>query len=144
MNISITNDPDAMDLDIIHGFLCESYWSPGISKEMVENAMRNSLPFGLYVNNEQVGYARIISDYTTFAYLADVFILPDYQGRGLGKYLLTAIHQHHNLQGLRRWLLATHDAHGLYKQFGWTGLDQPDYFMSFTSKKSLATKTQTI
>ena len=117
---SITTDNTKMDVDVIHQYLsAESYWAKGIPKEVVLTSIRNSLCFGIFFNNAQVGFARLITDKATFAYLADVFILPAHRGKGLSKWLLQAIHAHPEVQNLRRWLLGTRDAHTLYEQFGW-------------------------
>jgi GNAT superfamily N-acetyltransferase len=126
---AITTDPARFDEDLIHKVLSESYWAKGIPREIVARSIRNSLCFGVLRGGEQVGFARVISDYATFAYLADVFILEDFRGRGLAKFLMQCIVQHPELQGLRRWTLATRDAHGLYAQFGFKPLAKPDRFM---------------
>ena len=132
MQITISNKHEDMDLDMVHNYLANvGYWSPGISRERVEQAMLNSLPFGLFLEGSQVAYARIVSDYTTFAYLGDVFVLPEYQGRGFGKQLMAAIHAHPRLQGLRGWVLKTKDAHGLYRQFGWVTEPIPEQVMIY-------------
>jgi GNAT superfamily N-acetyltransferase len=115
---TISTDPARLDFGMIHSFLRESYWSPGIPRSVVERAAQNSLCFGVYHDSKQVGYSRIISDYVTFAYLADVFILPEHRGRGLSKWMVATVKSHPSLQGIRRWLLFTADAHGLYAQFG--------------------------
>lgn len=116
----ISTDPALIDIDIVHHYLSkESYWAENIPKSIVEKAIQNSLCFGVYYQKSQIGFARIMTDKATFAYLADVFILPSEQSKGLGKWLMQVIHQHPELQGLRRWLLTTKDAHGLYKHFGW-------------------------
>ena len=107
---TISTDPAKLDLAVIHGFLTTSYWSPGIARERVERAIRHSLPFGVYEGERQVGFARVITDYTSFAYLADVFVLDAYRGRGLALWLMETILAHPELQDLRRWLLATRDA----------------------------------
>lgn len=132
MSVTISNKHEEMDLDVIHYFLSEvGYWSPGISREKVEKAMRHSLPFGLFLDDRQIAYARVVSDYTTFAYLADVFVLPEHQGKGFSKLLLTAVHAHPDLQGLRRWMLKTQDAQALYRQFGWEVDATPERTMAF-------------
>jgi len=128
----ISNDPSRLDLDVIYHYLStESYWSAGIPREVVEKAVQNSLPFGVYDTriNKQIGFARLITDYATFAYLADVFVLPEYRGQGLSKWLMACIRNHPDLQGLRRMLLATRDAHGLYSQYGFKPLAAPDRWM---------------
>jgi GNAT superfamily N-acetyltransferase len=123
-NYIISTDPSKLDIDVVHHYLSEeSYWAKGIPRTVVEKSIANSLSFGLYFNNEQtfqIGFARLITDKATFAWLADVFILPQHRGKGLSKWLMQTIHAHPEVQGLRRWLLGTKDAHGLYEQFGWT------------------------
>jgi len=133
---TISTDPSRLDLDLIHDFLSNhAYWSPGISRALVEKAIKNSLCFGIYANSSagkyegQIGFARVITDHATFAYLDDVFILPTVRGLGLSKWLMECILSHPELQGLRRWLLATRDAHGLYAQFGFRPLARPERFM---------------
>ncbi len=117
----ITTDSTKMDVDLIHQYLSEeSYWAMGIPKEIVERSVVNSLCFGVFCNEKQIGFARVVTDKATFAYLADVFILSPHRGKGLSKWLLEVIHAHPDLQTLRRWVLGTMDAHGLYEQFGWT------------------------
>ena len=120
----ISTDRDRLDLDVIHGFLRTAYWSPGVSREVVERAIANSLPFGLYApDGAQAGFARVVSDLATFGYLADVFILPEHRGRGLGLWLVGTVLAHPDLQGLRRFHLATGDAHALYERFGFRPSD---------------------
>lgn len=126
---TVTCDPEKQDLDVIHGFLRQAYWSRGIAREIVARSLRNSLCFALLHRDKQVGFARVISDLATIAYLGDVFVLPEYRGRGLSKWLMQCVTQHPDLQGLRRWILATSDAHGLYRQFGFTALAKPEIFM---------------
>ena len=125
----VTTDSGWLNENLIHNILSESYWAKGIPREVVERSIRNSLCFAVLKGHEQAGFARVITDYATFAYLADVFILEKYRGRGLGKFLIRCIMQHPELQGLRRWTLATRDAHGLYAQFGFKPLANPDRFM---------------
>jgi len=125
----ISTDKGRLDLDIIHGFLTTSYWAEGIPLETVKRAIEHSFTFGLYRADQQIGFARLVTDYTTFAYLADVFILEAFRKQGLSKWLLTVIMAHPDLQGLRRWLLGTKDAHELYRQFGFTELWWPERFM---------------
>ena len=127
--IEIDTDKTRLDIDVIHGFLRESYWATGIPRDVVERSIEGSLCFGVYVDGAQVGFARIVSDYATFAYLADVFVLDAFRGQGLSKRLMEAIVSHPRLQGLRRWSLATRDAHGLYEQFGFTPLANPMRYM---------------
>ena len=121
----ISTDWSLLDVDVIYHYLSgESYWARGIPRNVVEQSIANSLSFGVYHHRKQIGFARLITDKATFAYLADVFIISDYRGNGLSKWLLTVIHAHPELQGLRRWMLGTRDAHSLYEQFGWTVLDE--------------------
>ena len=127
---SISTDKSKVDLLAVHNYLSgESYWSPNIPFEVVKKASENSLTFGVYCGDQQIGYARIISDFASFAYLADVYVLEAHRGQGLSKWLMETIHTHPELQGLRRWMLATRDAHGLYAQFGWKPLNNPDIVM---------------
>lgn len=126
----ISVDRSRLDVDVIHRFLSASYWAKSIPRELVERSIRHSLCFGVFRNGAQIGFARVISDFATFAYLADVFVLPDHRGRGVSKQLMETILEHPELQGLRRFLLATLDAHGLYKQFGFEPLDHPERYMS--------------
>lgn len=125
----ISTDRDRLDLDVIHGFLTECYWAKGIPREAVARSIENSLCFGVYAKSKQVGFARVISDFATYAYIGDVFILDEYRGRGLGKWLMECIMRHPRLQGLRRWSLVTRDAHQLYARFGFTPLKTPDRYM---------------
>ena len=125
----VTTDSTLFDEHLLHKVLFESYWAKGIPRDVVARSIRNSLCFGVFKDREQVGFARVISDYATYAYLADVFILEPYRGRGLAKFLMQCIMQHPQLQGLRRWTLATRDAHALYAQFGFKPLANPDRFM---------------
>jgi N-acetylglutamate synthase-like GNAT family acetyltransferase len=125
----IGTDAARVDVEVVHGFLADSYWAKGIPVETVRRSIENSLCFGVYHDKQQVGFARIISDHATFAYLADVFILPAYRGRGLSQWLMECIMGHPDLQGLRRWMLATQDAHGLYAKFGFTHLKSLDSWM---------------
>lgn len=126
---TISTDPARLNLDVIHRFLADSYWAKGIPREVVARSIENSLCFGLYAEGKQVGFARVISDYATYAYIGDVFVLESHRGLELGKWLMECILQHPRLQGLRRWALATRDAHGLYAQFGFTPLHVPERHM---------------
>lgn len=127
---SISTDPARLDRDFIHRFLASSYWAQGIPRALVDKAIDHSLNFGLYdAEGRQIGFARLITDRATFAYLADVFVDEAERGRGLGKALMAAVTAHPDLQGLRRHLLATRDAHGLYAQFGFRPLTWPDRLM---------------
>ena len=133
----ISTDPVRLDLDMIHHFLAnEAYWSPGVVRQTVVRQMRHSLCFGVYTGEQQIGFARVISDFTTFAYLADVFILRPFRGQGLGKWLVKTILAHPELQGLRKFTLNTQDAHGLYRQFGFKNDRQPENFLLFRPKQT--------
>ena len=140
-NFIISTDKRKLNVVFIHDYLCnESYWAKNIPVDVVEKSINGSCCFGLYVNenanrlvNKQVGFARVVTDYATFAYLADVFIVEEFRGKGLSKWLVEFIMIHPDLQGLRRWLLATKDAHGLYKKSGFLPLDKPERIMRFKS-----------
>ena len=126
----LSTDPSKLDFDMIHDYLCyESYWSFGISRQVVETAAKGATCFGIYHKGQQIGYTRLISDGATFGYLADVFILEAYRGQGLGQWLISTILTHPSHQGFRRWVLATRDAHDLYAKFGFTPLARPDVYM---------------
>ncbi len=125
----ISTDLARLDVDAIHAFLTQSYWSPGIPRAAVERAIANSLCFGAFWQGQQVGFARVVTDRTTFAYLCDVYVLDAHRGHGLAQQMMTRIVQHPDLQGLRRMMLATRDAHGLYAKFGFKPLAAPDLIM---------------
>jgi GNAT superfamily N-acetyltransferase len=125
----ISIDRSRLDVKAIHEYLTQSYWSPGIPFATVARAVDNSVCVGAYLGAEQVGFARVITDKTTFAYLADVYVLEPHRGNGLSRQMMEAITQHPDLQGLRRWLLITRDAHGLYAKFGFKPLAAPERFM---------------
>ena len=132
---SISTDKSKLDVDSIHEFLStKAYWCLNIPKETVQRAIQNSLCFGVYHNGKQIGFARIISDLATIAYLGDVYILEEYRGKGLSKWLMEIIMAHPDLQGLRRWILLTSDAHGLYRQFGWKEIAEPSKWMDRHNK----------
>jgi GNAT superfamily N-acetyltransferase len=116
----MTDDPAAVDLAVVHGFLTTSYWAAGVPRETVARGVANSIPFSVFRDGRQVGFARAVTDRATFAYVADVFVLEDHRGQGLGAWLMETMLAHPDLQGLRRWILATRDAHGLYAKFGFT------------------------
>jgi nitroimidazol reductase NimA-like FMN-containing flavoprotein (pyridoxamine 5'-phosphate oxidase superfamily)/GNAT superfamily N-acetyltransferase len=123
----ISTDAARLDLEVLHDFLStQSYWAEGVPREVVARSIANSLCFGIYDGSKQIGFARVISDYATFAYLADVFVIEAYRGRGLSKTLMDCVIAHPHLQGLRRWLLGTADAHGLYRKFGFAEPRYPD------------------
>jgi GNAT superfamily N-acetyltransferase len=127
---TISTDNDRLDIGKIHDFIAnESYWASGRTIETVRRALDNSLNFGLYKNNQQIGFARVVTDYATFAWIADVFVLPEHRGLGLSKWLMEVMLSHSELQGFRRWVLATKDAHGLYARFGFIALHRPERWM---------------
>ena len=129
-NVLISDDPASLDRGLIHRFLSEqSYWAQRVPREVVETSIDNSLCFGIYRDGKQVGFARAISDFATFAWLADVFIVDAQRGRGLSKQLVEAVLAHPRLQGLRRFMLATLDAHGLYEQFEFKPVKDVERFM---------------
>jgi GNAT superfamily N-acetyltransferase len=126
----ISTDKSRLQIDLIHSFLeSESYWAQSRTREQTEIAIKNSICFGVYNRNRQIGFARVVSDRATFAYIGDVFIMEEFRGRGLSKWLMETIIAHRDLQGLRRWLLATRDAHGLYEQFEFAALRAPERWM---------------
>ena len=126
----ISTDVARLDIGLIHDFLSTSYWARGRRRTVVERAIRNSLCFGVYRERKQVAFARVVTDRAVFAYLMDVFVLPEYRGRGISKTLLQTILDHPDLQNLRLFLLATRDAHGLYQRFGFQSLAEPDRWMA--------------
>ncbi len=126
---TISTDRALLDREAIHVFLAASYWARGIPRETLDRAIENALCFGIYEGDRQVGFARVVSDFATFAYLADVFVLDSHRGRGLSKWLMEVIMGHPRLQGLRRWSLATRDAHGLYARYGFRRPENPDRLM---------------
>jgi GNAT superfamily N-acetyltransferase len=130
----ITCDQTRFDMEGIHGFLAQSYWSPGIPRSVVERAIANSLCFAIFHENKQIGFARVITDKATFAFLADVYVLPEHRGKGLSKALMKEVMEHPDLQGLRRILLATRDAHTLYEKFGFKPLAAPDRMMEIHNR----------
>ena len=125
----ITTDPARVDLAVVHGFLTTCYWAQGIPLETVRRSIENSLNFSVYHGESQVGFARVITDYATFGYLGDVFVLESHRGRGLSKWLTGVVIAHPALQGFRRWVLLTRDAHGLYQQFGFKAIASPERYM---------------
>jgi GNAT superfamily N-acetyltransferase len=125
----ISADKSRLDLTVIHDYLTKSYWAAGIPIETVKKSIEHSLAFGVYKEGKQVGFARVITDFATFAYIGDVFILEDYRGQGLSKWLMEVIADCPELQGLRRWVLLTRDAHGLYRKTGFTEPQNPERYM---------------
>ena len=136
-DIVITTDTSRFDLDVIHGYLTRSYWAHGISRDVVARSMEGSLCFAAFEGERQLGFARVVTDHATFAYVCDVFVLESHQRRGVGKRLMAAIVAHPELQGLRRWTLFTRDAHGLYRRFGFREPRYPERLMErFTDAPS--------
>ena len=125
----VSTEAGLLDIPRIHAFLTRSYWAEGVSLETVRRSIENSIPFGLYAAEEQVGFARAITDRATFAYLADVYIEEPHRGRGLSKLLLETVLSHPELQGVRRWILGTRDGHGLYRKFGFSEPRRPERWM---------------
>ena len=126
----ISTEPARLDLNVIYGFLTNCYWAKGIPREIVARSIEHSLCFGVYDGSgAQVGFARVVSDFATVAYLGDVFILESHGGRGLSKWLMECMMRHSALQNLRRWILLTRDAHGLYAQFGFAPVSSPERYM---------------
>jgi GNAT superfamily N-acetyltransferase len=141
MNIAISTDKTKLDIALIHNYLRnDSYWAKNIPLDIVERSIENSLCFGVYDDLKLIGFARIMSDCATFAYLADVFILPEYRGKGLSKQLMEYITSYPALQGLRRWMLATADAHELYRKYGFTDIAKPERLMELTRPNIYATE----
>jgi len=125
----LSTDAGLLDFEVIYGFVSQSYWAKNIPRVLVERMIKNAFCFGVYHHGKQVAFARVITDCTTFAYLADVFVLPEHRGRGLSKTLVGTIVAHPDLQGIRRWMLITLDAHGLYEQFGFKPPAHPERHM---------------
>jgi N-acetylglutamate synthase-like GNAT family acetyltransferase len=129
MSVTFSSEPARLDVDAIHAFLTRSYWAKGVSRERVSKSLEQSLCIGAFDAERQIGFARVITDRVTFGYLCDVYVLEEHRGRGLGKRLVEAVRAHPDLQGLRRLLLKTRDAHGLYEQFGFTRVEDGRDFM---------------
>ena len=132
----ISDDSARLDIDSICDFLSRAYWADKRPRDVIEKSIKHSLNFGMFDNEKQIGFARVVTDYSVFAYLCDVFIHEEYRGHALGKWMMECILSHPELQGLKRWCLLTKDAHGLYKQFGFTELENPSRWMEiFNSDK---------
>ncbi len=138
-SFAVSTDPTRLDLDAIHAFLSRSYWATGIPRDIVERSIRGSLCFGLYAAEGQAGFARVITDAATYAYLADVYVLPEHRGHGLGTWLMEVIMSHPALQHLRRFALVTRDAQGLYERFGFRHLANPERHMEIRRADVYAT-----
>ena len=126
---TISTDHARLDLDAIYAFLSTSYWARGIPRDVMERSIAHALPFGIFEGERQVGFARVVSDHATVGYLGDVFVLEPWRGRGLSQWLMECVLAHPDLQGFRRWILLTSDAHGLYEKFGFTPIAAPDRWM---------------
>jgi GNAT superfamily N-acetyltransferase len=135
----ISTDTARVDVDVVHGYLARSYWASGISRDVVERSIAGSLNFGVYRGDAQVGFARVITDYATFGYLADVFVLEAHRGQKLGVWLIETVMAHPRLQGFRVWRLATKDAHGLYEKYGFRALAHPERMMEIVDPAVYAT-----
>jgi GNAT superfamily N-acetyltransferase len=127
---TISDEAERLQPEVIVDYLARAYWSNQRPQAVIEKSLKHSLCFGVYENQTQIGFARVVTDHATFAYLADVFILESHRGHGLGRWLVQTILEHPDLQGLRRWMLATRDAHGLYAKFGFVPLENPDRYMT--------------
>ena len=128
--VEISTDPARLDRELVHRFLStEAYWAKGVEREVVDRSIDLSLPFGLFLGGEQAGFARAVTDGATFAWIADVFVLPAHRGRGLGKRLVEAVLAHPDVVGARRVLLGTQDAHSLYERFGFAVVDHPERYL---------------
>ena len=133
MDIRISDDRNDVDIDLVCGFLSqEAYWSKNIPRAVVQKAIENSYCFSAFIDNKQIGFARVVSDAATFAYLADVFVLPEFRGHGISKKLMQSVQTHPELQGLRRWMLMTADAHKLYESYGFSVLAKPERAMEIS------------
>lgn len=132
----ISSDPARIDIDVVHRYLSTSYWAHGRSRATVERSIQHSLCFGAYRSGQQVAFGRVVTDFAVFAYLADIFVVPEFQRRGIGKALVRAMLEHPRLQGLQLVLLRTRDAHGLYSQFGFRALPRPEEMMIRTSPEA--------
>ncbi len=129
MRILISTEKEKLDLDFIHEFLTRAYWAQGRTKKEVQTSIDHSLNFGVYLDGKQIGFARMLTDYVVFGYLMDVFIIEEHQGKGYAKQLIKTIMEHPDLLQIKRWMLATHDAHELYKQFGFKEIEHPSRWM---------------
>jgi GNAT superfamily N-acetyltransferase len=132
---TVSTDPARLQLDVIHGFLTGSYWAAGIPRETVERSVRNSLCYGVYLGDTQVGFGRLVTDFATFAYVADVFVLDAHRSRGLAKWMARCMVETPELQGLRRWLLATRDAHAVYRSVGFETVTDTSRFMQILNRE---------
>lgn len=129
-DVVASDDPDRIDFAVLHGFLTHSYWAQDIPRDLVEKSVSNSCSMGLYTDELMIGFARAVTDYATFAYLGDVFVEETWRGRGFGLFISRCVVEHPRLQGLRRWILSTKDAHGVYAKLGFGPLANPDAIMT--------------
>ncbi|MBG6130501.1 N-acetylglutamate synthase-like GNAT family acetyltransferase [Aquimarina sp. EL_43] len=129
MSIVISTDKEKLDINFIHEFLTRSYWAKGRTKEQIQTTIEHSMCFGIYLDEKQIGFTRVLTDYVVYAYLMDVFIIEQQQGNGYAKQLMQAVMGHPKLQTIRRWMLLTKDAHKLYQQFGFDSIDNPSWVM---------------
>ncbi|WP_109098054.1 GNAT family N-acetyltransferase [Aquimarina sp. AU58] len=129
MSIVISTDKEKLDIDFIHKFLTRSYWATGRTKEQVKTTIEHSMCFGIYLDQKQIGFTRVLTDYVVYAYLMDVFIIEQQRGNGYAKQLMQVVMDHPELQAIRRWMLLTKDAHKLYQQFGFDSIDNPSWVM---------------
>jgi len=134
----ISTDRDRLDRAAIHAFLADSYWARDIPRSIVDRSIENSMAFGLFADDRQVGFARVITDCATFAYVADVFVVPSHRGRGLARWLMEVIRAHPDLQGLRRWVLLTRDAHQLYQKVGFASVENAERYMEIVDREAYA------
>lgn len=141
-NFLLVDERRALDLDFIHGFLSETYWARGISKEVVARSLDHSLCFILFHAGRPIGFARLVTDRATFAYLADVFIIVSYRGKALGRWMVQCIMAHPEVQGLRRWMLATRDAHEFYEELGFQRIRCPERFMEYVPGSASSTESE--
>jgi GNAT superfamily N-acetyltransferase len=132
-SLLISTDPALLQHKVIYEFLAQAYWAADRPVEVIDRSLAGSLCFGVYLADRQVGFSRVVSDYATFAWLCDVFIHADFRGQGLGTWMLQVVRSHPDLQNLRRWLLATRDAHGLYRKFSFRELQAPERFMEIVT-----------
>ena len=133
--LAVTDDSGRIDIEVVHGFLREVYWAKGIPRETLLKAIESSLCFSAFDGDEQIGFARVITDRATFAYLSDVFVLEQHRGRGASRFMMDCIMTHPDLQGLRRWMLLTDSAHGLYRKYGFTDIADPRRHMEISKPK---------
>ncbi len=130
---AVTTDPSRVDVDVVHGYLARAYWSQGIPREIVERAVPRSLCFTLLEGDRQIGFARVVTDHTTYAYICDVFVLESHQGKGLGTWLMQCVVKYPEIKGLRRCQLVTRDAHELYRRVGFTEISKPERHMELVA-----------